>query len=144
MLRTELGGEEMKFFIGQAVTGENIDELRVELGRVYKVLEDKGHSSYDTLRENQEKFEGNNTKREIMEHAFRKIDDSDVFFAIIRSDRKSEGLLMEIGYCLSNNKEILLAVKSDVKNTYLRELANRVIEYDNSDGLVKQLMEVDL
>ncbi|MFH1522158.1 MAG: nucleoside 2-deoxyribosyltransferase [archaeon] len=133
----------MKFFIGQAVTGEDINNLYIELEKIYKILDDKGHTYYSTLKENEEKFQGK-TKQEMMNHAFREIDNSDASFAIVRSERKSEGMLMEIGYCLANNKKIVLIINKNVKGTYLRELAENVIEYEDSNDLIKQLSEVDL
>jgi len=133
----------MRFFIGQAVTGQDLEKLYAELEKVYKILKDKGYSSYDTLRENEEEFQ-KKTKQEMMKHAFEEIDNSDVFFAIVRSEAKSEGMLMEIGYCLANEKKIILAIDKNIKNTYLRELAEDVIEFENSEDFIRQLSEVDL
>lgn len=133
----------MKFFIGQAVTGEDLDKLRAELEGVYKVLEDKGHSSYDVLREDRSEFEKYN-KGERMGHAFKEIDKCDVFLAIVRSGRRSEGMLMEIGYCLAKEKRIVLAIKKDVEDTYLREMTNEVIEFEDSGDFVLKLREARL
>lgn len=131
----------VRFFIGQAVTGQSVADLNSELEKIYEVLEDRGHSSYDTLREG-DRFE-KKSKLKIMEHAFAEIRGCDAFLAIVRSEKKSEGMLMEIGYCLANRKRIVLVIKRDVKDTYLRELADVVIEYEDSEDMIKKLKEED-
>ena len=127
----------MRIFIGQGVTGENIEKIKKELVRVYSTLEESGHTCYDTLRDGTEEL-SRQPKRKRLEYAFREIDDSDAFLAIVRSERKSEGMLIEFGYALSQGKKMILAVKRNM-NTSLRELADNIIEYENSNDLVKKL-----
>jgi len=127
----------VRFFIGHAVAGCNIADLKSEFKKVYEVLENRGNSSYDTLKEGAE-FE-KKSKLKIMEHAFKNINGCDAFLAIVRSEIKSEGMLMEIGYCLAQKKRIVLVIQEDIKNTYLRELADVVIEYRNSEDMIEKL-----
>ena len=131
----------MKIFIGQVVTGEDINNLKRELVRVYSALEDKGENTcYDNLRDGAEELL-KQPKRKRLEYAFKKIDDSDTFLAIVRSEKKSEGMLLEFGYALSQGKKLILAVKSGI-DTSLRDLSDKMIEYENSNDLIKKLEEV--
>jgi len=131
----------MKIFIGQAVTGEDLNQLYKEMDQIYLSLDKAEHLHYCTLKENEEEF-SKKTKMQMMEHAFREIDKSDAFLAIVRSEKRSEGLLIEIGYVIAKKKRFILAIKKDVKNTYLRDLADEVIEFDNILELSKNLEEL--
>ncbi|MFW6282711.1 MAG: hypothetical protein ACOC1P_01490, partial [Minisyncoccales bacterium] len=66
-------------------------------------------------------------------------------FGIIRSEKRSEGMLIEIGYALSKNKKLIIAIKEDVKDkTYLDELANIVIVFKDIHDLYNKLRELEL
>src|SRR3989344_3493345 len=128
----------MRIFIGQAVTGENISRLKRELSVIYSALENVGgHTCYDTLRDGPKELL-REPKRKRLEYAFKKIDESDAFLAIVRTERKSEGMLMEFSYAFSQGKKLILAVKGGV-NTSLREVADKVIEYEDSSDLIRKL-----
>jgi nucleoside 2-deoxyribosyltransferase len=131
-----------KIFLGQAVTGEDRDFLRVESDSVCSVLKEKGHDTYCTVLE-EAGFEDNSNKDKIR-HAFEKLDSYDSILAIVRSDKRSEGLLMEIGYCIAKGKQIIVAMKNGVKNTYLHEIADKVIEFEDIDDLLNKLKELEL
>ena len=126
----------MKIFIGQAVNGQDLEKLYEELEKIYISLEE--HEYYCTLQEEEEEFQ-KKTKKEILDHAFKEIDKADAFLAIVRSEHRSEGLLIEIGYVLSKGKKFILAVQKDVKNTYLRDLADQVIEFNTIEDLKDKL-----
>jgi nucleoside 2-deoxyribosyltransferase len=127
----------MKFFIGQRVTGEDFNELMKEMEEIYLALDNAGHEYYCTLKEG-EKFQ-NKSKKEMMNHAFSVIDKYDSFLAIVRNGEKSEGMLMEVGYCLAKNKKIILLIKSDVKDTYLRDIADITIEFKDKKDMITKL-----
>src|SRR3989338_160602 len=99
----------MRIFIGQAITGEDIGRLKRELSVVYSALENVGgHICYDTLRDGPKEL-SMEPKRRRLEYAFKKIDESDVLLAIVRTERKSEGMLIEFSYALSQGKRLFLA-----------------------------------
>lgn len=126
----------MKIFIGQRVSNEYGKKLIDESMQVIDTLKKVGHDAYCTLCE-----DGNfqDTPRDWLYYAFSKIDKSNTFLAIVRSEQKSEGLLMEIGYVLSKKKKFILAINEKVKDTYLREMADEVIEWKNFEDLIKKL-----
>ena len=130
----------MKIFVGQAVTGENLKKLKEESNLICSTLSRKGNLSYCTLIE-KKGFESK-TNHDKMRHAFQNIDNFDNFLAIIRNERKSEGMLMEIGYCIAKGKRIIIAIKNDVKNTYLPEIADKIIIWNDFDDLIKQLKQI--
>jgi nucleoside 2-deoxyribosyltransferase len=51
-------------------------------------------------------------------------------------------MLIEVGYALASQKRIILAIKNDVKTTFLHQIANEVIEFENLEDLYKKIMEV--
>ncbi|MFQ5531843.1 MAG: hypothetical protein ACE5ES_04470, partial [Candidatus Nanoarchaeia archaeon] len=88
----------MKIFMGQKVTGEDIDRLKEENNTIVEELKKLGHEPYCTFLEAE--FEKNADGNKL-NHAFDVICNCDTFLAIVRNDGKSEGLLIEIGYALA-------------------------------------------
>ena len=126
-----------KIFIGQAVTGHDINSLQKEMEKIYSVLKQKGYSVYSTLEE-----EGKNIFKKAGDwviHAFKQIDNHDIFLVIVRTEHRSEGLLMEIGYAISKEKKIVLAINESVKNTYLRDFTKNIIEWKDFEDLLNKL-----
>ena len=129
-----------KLFIGQAVTGQDIKILQFEMEKITGILSTKDLKIYSTL-----ELEGKNnfkTAGDWVKHAFDVIDNSDIFLAIVRTEHRSEGLLMEIGWCLSKKKKFILAIKEDVKNTYLKDMADEIIEFKDFNDLLIKLKNV--
>jgi len=130
----------MKIFIGQAVTGEDKGKLKKESIEIIDILKKSGFEAYCTIinDEIQEK-----KVKEIFNHAFEEIDNSDTFIGIIRSEKKSEGMLIEVGYALSKKKKLIIAIKKSVRDkTYIDELADEVIEFKDSNDLLNRLKEI--
>lgn len=129
-------------FIGQAVTGHDVKTLQGEMEKIYSTLKKKGFSVYSTLEE-----EGKNKFKKAGDwvvHGFKKIDNHDIFLAIVRTEHRSEGLLIEVGYALSKKKKFILAIKKEVKNTYLRDFASQVIEFGDFDDLINKLSKLKI
>ena len=131
-----------KIFVGQAVTGHDINTLKNEMEKIYSTLKQKGFSVYSTLEE-----EGKNLFKKAGDwviHGFKQIDNHDIYLAIVRSEHRSEGLLIEIGYVLSKKKKLILAINEKVKNTYLRDFADKVIEWKNFEDLISKLSKLKI
>jgi nucleoside 2-deoxyribosyltransferase len=79
-----------------------------------------------------------------MEHAFRNLDECDFLLAYIKSDEKSEGMLVEIGYFIGKGKPFALALKRGVKTTSIAEMAEPLIEFDDLDDLCEKLTKIIL
>ena len=130
-----------RIFIGQRTTGENWDELVEDTEKICDALDNSNCITYSTLDDKELKFK---KKGEWLFHAFKEIDKSDYFLAIVKSEKSSEGLLIEIGYALAKNKNLILAIKQDVKNTYLRDMTKKVIEFESISDLVNKLSKLKL
>jgi nucleoside 2-deoxyribosyltransferase len=128
-----------KIFISHRYTGENIHELTETLGKITSALRTLGYEVYCSIEDTSWFTETKRTNREIMEHALRQLDSSDIILAFIRSDEKSEGMLMEIGYALAKNKPFALALKTGVKTMCLKEMASPCIEFASVEELCEKL-----
>lgn len=133
----------MKIFIGQAVTGEDRERLKEECIKITGILKEKGHESICII-DYPEDVQKLPKKEKFVNYCFNNADKCDVFLAIIRNDKKSEGMLMELGHILDKNKKIILLIKENITNTYLREIADDVLEYENYDDMFIKLNGLEI
>ncbi len=134
----------MKILVAYRFTGEDPAELAITMGKLLQVLRGNSHEVYCSI-EDEEWFKGSKrTNRDIMEHAFRKLDDVDVLLAFIRSDDKSEGMLLEVGYAFGKEKRFVLALKRGAKTTSIHEMADPLIEFDTIEELCERLASLNL
>lgn len=130
----------MKVFVGQAVTGQDFNMLERDTKKVYSALEKAGYNVCSNMDK-----EGKGVVKTAggwMTSAFEELDKSDIFLAIVRTEHRSEGLLMEIGYCLAKKKEIILAINDNVKNTYLPEVVSKTLRWKDFDDLLTKLSKL--
>ena len=52
-------------------------------------------------------------------------------------------MLIEVGYVLAKKKKFFLAINANVKNSYLRDFADKVIEWKSFNDLIKQLEKLN-
>lgn len=134
----------MKVFISYRYTGEDLTVLEGIMDTISKSLEKAGHSSFSTFNKNKF-FEVNKfTAKQVLGYAFNELDRSDVVLVFVKSQEKSEGMLLEVGYALAKGKKIILAIKKDVFTYFLPEIAERVIEYGELDELYQKLENLKL
>jgi len=132
----------MKIFLSYKFTGEDQESLKENLSKISSSLEKAGHKCfYSFFRENFFR-EKNFTNKQILEYALKELDISDVILAFIKSEDRSEGMLLEIGYAIAKKKKFILAIKKGVKTTFLREMANRRIEFENIEDLCSKLSKL--
>ncbi len=125
----------MKIQLAYKFTGENEAELLKTLKRICSCLNEAGYETYcPALNPNRPK-----EKKEVFSDTFNRIKDCGILLALIKSENKSEGMLMEIGCALGLGKKILLAINQKVKSTHLRELADNVVEFEDIDDLCSKL-----
>lgn len=132
----------MKFFISYRFTGEDHQKLKPLLESMQGALAVAGHKNYCSF-EWQSHFEKNGfSNAQILQHSLKELDSSDALLAFINSPEKSEGMLLEIGYALARKKKIYLLIRDRVKTTFVREMADKVIEFQNTEeiaGLLESL-----
>jgi nucleoside 2-deoxyribosyltransferase len=82
------------------------------------------------------------TAGEIMAHAFSVIDSSEFLFVILASEEKSEGMILEVGYCIAKGIPVIIAVKEGVKNTYLPEMGKKTFVWRDNQDLSAKIAEL--
>ena len=129
----------MRLFISYRFTGEDPHKLKTILGSIQKALESTGHSNYCSF-DWQGHFEKNSfSNAKILEHSLKQLDDADTILVFINSSEKSEGMLLEVGYALGKKKKIYLLIREGVKTNFVREIADKVIEFKDSGEIPKLL-----
>jgi len=134
----------MKAFISYRFTGEKIEDIKALIDPVQTSLKDKGIDAYcnfsdDDLEERSKNFQ----PQDYVFDAFKIIDGTDLLFVILNSESKSEGMILEIGYCIAKKIPVVVAVRDDIKNTYLPGMANSVIKWGEVSDLVEKISEFD-
>ena len=133
--------EKKKIFVAYRVTGEDPEKLKAAIRKVCDSVSKSGCNYYSTLLdeiENPKKFEGWE-KGDYLKHALVELGKMDALLLFINSENKSEGLLIEVGYALAKGKKIVLVIDRKVKDTYLREMVDKVIDYDNVDEVYAKI-----
>jgi nucleoside 2-deoxyribosyltransferase len=127
----------MKIFFSYRFTGEDPKKLKGTIKDICASLEQTGHKVSCSFWDTENGFFQKNdyTNKQILEYAFQELDTSDAVFIFIKSEEKSEGMLLEVGYALAKGKKLVLAIKKDIQTTFLRELADEVIEFENINQL---------
>ncbi|HMT19281.1 MAG TPA: hypothetical protein PKD20_00305 [Candidatus Saccharibacteria bacterium] len=82
------------------------------------------------------------TPEKIMEHAFTKIEELGGLFVLLDGEEKSDGQIMEVGYCLAKDIPFIVAKRRSVANTYIHRMTNRSFEYDSLDELASGIKTV--
>ncbi|MBI2663217.1 hypothetical protein HYX15_01655 [Candidatus Woesearchaeota archaeon] len=125
----------MHIFLGYRFTGENPEELKVNLRAICSSLEKAGHRIYCSLWEEHFYKENNYTADQIYEHALKKMQDCDAFLALVKSNDRSKGMNKEKEEAVRLNKKIYLAIKRGLDFQDFRNVANEAIEWDNLEEL---------
>lgn len=127
----------MNIQLAYKFTGEDKNKLLVLLKNICLELENLGHRVYCPALDNNKPKD----KKGIYLSTLNKIEKTDVLIAIKNSEEKSEGMLLEIGHALGLKKKVILLINKKVKNTHLRELVDKVIEYSNENEMIKNLIK---
>lgn len=134
----------MKIFISYRYTGEDLSILKGFLDRITSSFESKGHSVFCSFGHNDFFQKENYSYKQILDYALKELDESDYVFAFIKSQEKSEGMLLELGYAYAKGKKIILAKKDDVHTTFVQELSGKTIAFSDIEDLYKKLELLEL
>jgi len=118
-----------KAFVAYRHTGEDPEVLNKQMNAVRKGLKKAGIEFHCTYFEEDEFQDRKMGAREIMEHAFSVLDKCSCLLVILSSEEKSEGMLMEIGYCFARQIPIVVAQSSEVSKSYVPQMAQTVISW---------------
>lgn len=134
----------MKIFISYRYTGEDLSVLRGILVKITSLFENKGHSVFCSFGHNDFFQKENYSYKQILDYALKELDESDYVFAFVKSQEKSEGMLLELGYAYAKGKKIILAKKEDVHTTFVQEMAKKTISFVDLEDLYKKLELLEL
>lgn len=134
----------MKLFLSYRYTGEDLTILKQIVESICQSLEKAGHSTFCSFGHNDFFKENNYSYKQILEYAFNELDASDYVIAFVKSQDKSEGMFLELGYALAKGKKIILLIKEGVKTVFLPEIAHHVIEFADLNELYSNLEELRL
>lgn len=130
-----------RVFIAHRVTGEDFQKLEKTVKGICDAVGEAGYNHYCTFLEeiaNPKKFK-NWSAADFLKYAVKKIDVSEIVLFYVNSEDKSDGVSVEAGYSWAKGKRRVLLVNRKVKNTYLRELADKVIEFDDINDAYKKI-----
>ena len=130
----------MVFFIAHKVSGEDKEKLEAEMKSFCIALKKSGYDYYCSFLDNEMRNE--RSKEELINNAFKKIDELDGVLAIIKSEDKSEGMLIELGYAVAKGKKVVLLIKKNIKSDFIRAIANQIIEFNNLEDTYNKLGEI--
>jgi nucleoside 2-deoxyribosyltransferase len=121
----------MKIFISYKFSNQDIHELKSNLNIVSKALRKNGHEDFIFFRDIQNYITGELSSKEIINRALNELHSCDAILALVTTPEKSEGLLLEVGYAKAQGKTIILAIKKDTRAIFLRDLADKIIEFED-------------
>lgn len=134
----------MKAFIAYRHTGEEEATLSALLGAVRDALVAVGVEVYCTFFEESEFQDKQMSPREIMDHAFKIIEGSDLLFIVQASQEKSEGMLMEVGFARAKGIKVIVATKSGIDNSYLPSMGDVNFAWTDYEELALKITQLDL
>ncbi|MBU1032088.1 hypothetical protein KKE03_04195 [Patescibacteria group bacterium] len=133
----------MKAFIAYRSTGEDPQAVEPVLIAIREAFKGRGIEAYSTFFD--EAIEGKSLGvRQIMEHAFGIIDNADFLFVVQTSDNKSEGMLIEVGYCMAKRVPIIAATKDTVTKTYVPAIASQSFKWSTIEDLARAITDLQL
>ena len=134
----------MKVFVSYAFTGEDFEVLRTRLTALKKMFDDLGFEYYmNTFApEWQSMMDRNATGGEFLQAALKELHTCDMVLVLNSSERRSEGMLMEIGAAVAMGKKIVMAQHvSSVGKTYLPTVADSSFQWATEEDLLRKTTE---
>jgi nucleoside 2-deoxyribosyltransferase len=134
----------MKLFCSYAFTGEDEQVLFERMGMVVDALNTSGHDAYCPLFDPHKiALQEKGDILAIFDYAFKNLAMCDGMVAIIASERKSEGQLMEVGAALAADKPLYLFIHSSVGSvSHLPKLASATHVWGSEEELKSALQTV--
>lgn len=127
----------MKVFCAYAYTGEDTKTVTERMTKIYDLLTGLKLKPYVDLFDD----DANDLSEagDFIRLTVGKLSGYDTLFVISTSERRSEGMLMEIGAALAAGKRIIYAQhETAVGKTYIPELAEYTFVWQTDDDLLEQ------
>ena len=135
----------MKLYCSYAFTGEDEEVLNHRMRVIVSELEKCDHEPYCPLFDDSlVQFEKTKDYKSIFESDMKKLAECDGTLALIASNRRSQGQLMEIGATLFQKKPLYLLVHESVdsEHFYLPELATQTLLWNTIDDLKDSVTQI--
>jgi nucleoside 2-deoxyribosyltransferase len=132
----------MKIYLAYRFTGEDPAVLDKELGTIVDILKQNGHQTFCSFWKEKYYRDNNFSNKEVINYTLPKIDTSDALIAYIKSDQKSEGMLLEIGYALGKSKPVIVVIKEGITTNFVTDLASQIIRYQDFSELENLLPKI--
>ncbi len=128
-----------KVFISYRFTGEDKVELVKTMTELEDTIKEKKYKVYSTIHDNKQFANENWSGKQILRKAYDEIDNSEKCLFFVRKEDISQGMLLELGYAMAKEKELILAIKKDIKKSIYRRQIDKVIEFENFEELKEKL-----
>ena len=132
----------MGYLIAYRHTGADPAYLEQLLPLVREAFSDAGVDTYCTFFDEASFQQKHLTPQDIMTHAFEKIEELGGLFVLIDGEEKSDGQLIEVGYCLAKNIPVIVAKRRSVKNTYVDKMTETSFTYETLEELVEGIVAI--
>ena len=134
----------MKTLLAYRFTGETKESLDNLLIPVKNVLEKAGVNVDCTyFDKNLAEIEKTFKPQDYTFYAFKLIDKVNFLFTVLNSEEKSEGMILEIGYCIGKHIPVIVAIKDGVNKTYLPGMADMIINWKDIKDLTNKISKID-
>ena len=132
----------MKFFISYAFTGEDEAKLRARLQNIKALFTDAHVDCYINIYDQQ--YQSLVDKQadggEYLRLALKNMERCNTVLVVNTSERRSEGILMEVGAAMALGKKIVLAQhQSSVGKTYLPTVVNSTFVWNEEAELLTKI-----
>lgn len=124
-------------------TGENFAELEKICNQIISAIENAGYDCFCSISKEEYYKKNNFTRKQIYLDLISETDNSDAVLAVVTSNEKSEGMLVETGYAFAKGKRIILAIKKGVHSEMIEYMAEKIIEFDTIEELCKKLSKLN-
>lgn len=132
----------MKVFVSYAFTGEDADLLRQRLDKLRDLFTELSIDYYINMFSDEwhGMMDRQATGGEFLNLALNNMRDCDAVLILNTSERRSEGVLMEVGAAVATGKHTVLAQhQSSVGKTYLPSVVDETLVWESDDDLFVSL-----
>ncbi len=133
----------MRVFVSYRFTG--VDKVAIDrlLAVACDALKTKGVEPVCVHFEVAGAAEGQLSPEEAMRESFRLVDKAGALFVLQDAPARSEGMLMEVGYCIAKGWPVIVATQQAVTGTYLPAMADVAVRWGDYDDLARVIGQID-
>ena len=131
----------MKIYITYQFKDVNLEELKVKLEELSKIIEESTKwQPFIFFRDIQKWKKGTMDVQEIVSRAMEEIEKCDAI--LVEASEKARGVYFEAGYAKALNKKVIVIHKKGTEANFLESLADIKIIYEDLEDLKEKLKEL--